>query len=81
MLGYVLKKKSKCQYRQTYQFVNPIYVNIFNLVETTKLGLKAKSFLYARDLAVYSRAMGRVFPLSVVKEDVVLDGVAKVWVR
>jgi hypothetical protein len=76
-LGYVLRKKSKCQYRQTYQFVNPIYVNIFDLVETTRLGLKAKSFLYARDLAVYSRTMGRVFPLSVAKEDVVFKTVLR----
>jgi hypothetical protein len=58
-----------------------IYVNIFDLVEATRLGLKTRSFLYARDLAVYSRVMGRVFLLSVVKEDAFFKTVAKVWVR
>ena len=41
------------------------------------MGLKTKSFLYARDLAVYSRAMGRVCPLSVAKEDTLFRAVLR----
>ena len=41
------------------------------------MGLKAKSFLYARDLAVYSRVMGRVCPLSVVKKDTLFGAVLR----
>jgi hypothetical protein len=81
VLGYILSKESKCRYRQTYQLFNMIYVNIFDLVEATRLGLKTRSFPYAGDPAVYSRAMGRVFPLLVVKEDAFFKTVTKVWVR
>ena len=41
------------------------------------MGLKTKSFLYAKDLAVYSRAMGRVCPLSVAKEDTLFRAVLR----
>ena len=50
------------------QLFHTIHVNIFDLVEVTRWGLKAKSFLHAGDLAVYSKATGRIFPVSVAKE-------------
>jgi hypothetical protein len=61
------------------QIFDGINVNIFDLVEATRLGMTAKNFKSMEDLKTYSMATGRIWPKEVVAEGDLLRQVMRRW--